>query len=43
LAEWLRAMGYSERLACEVVGLERSTDYNIKFRMPTTARSVARC
>ena len=28
-------LGYSERLACRVVGLDRSTYYKIKFRKPT--------
>ena len=30
----LNNLGYSERLACAVVGLERSTYYDIKFRKP---------
>jgi transposase InsO family protein len=31
----LNNLGYSERLACRVVGLDRSTYYKIKFRKPT--------
>jgi transposase InsO family protein len=31
----LNNLGYSERLACRVVGLDRSTYYQIKFRRPT--------
>ncbi len=30
-------LGYSERLACRVVGLDRSTYYDIKFRKPNDA------
>jgi transposase InsO family protein len=31
----LNNLGYSERLACRVVGMDRSTYYKIKFRRPT--------
>jgi putative transposase len=31
----LNNLGYSERLACQVVGLSRSTYHKIKFRKPT--------
>src|SRR5215469_8642615 len=30
----LNNLGYSERFACKVVGLDRSTYYDIKFRKP---------
>jgi hypothetical protein len=30
----LNNLGYSEHRACEVVGLDRSTYYDIKFRKP---------
>ena len=31
----LNNLGYSERYACQVVGLDRSTYYDIKFKKPT--------
>src|ERR1700676_3749216 len=31
----LNNLGYSERVACQAVGLSRSTYYKIKYRQPT--------
>jgi hypothetical protein len=37
----LNNLGYSERRACAVVGLDRSTFYGIKFRKPRDAEMSA--
>ena len=36
-------LGYSERFACQVVGLDRSSYYDIKFRKPNDRGSIVCC